>query len=92
MSKVMVTFPLDTEKDKRIIRWLDGIPRGQKSAAIREALAAHLGQNGITLRDIYEAIQELKRYGMAVVSQDDTGAQSDVPADVLENLGRLGLD
>ena len=91
MGKLMVTFALDTEKDKRISRWLDGIPKGDKSAAIREALAAQLGQNGITLRDIYEAIQDLKRGSVVVAQTPDAEPQSDVPADVLENLGKLGL-
>jgi hypothetical protein len=64
---------------------------GEKARAKREALASHLGQSGITLRDIYNEIQDLKRCGLAVASQDDTKPQSDVPADVLENLGKLGL-
>jgi hypothetical protein len=91
MATVTICFTLDSEKDKRLLRWLDGLPKRGRSEAIREVLAAHLGQNGITLRDIYEAIQELKRCGVAVVSQDDREPQADIPADVLENLGRLGL-
>ena len=91
MATVTICFTLDSEKDKRLLRWLDGLPKRGRSEAIREALGAHLGQNGITLRDIYEAIQELKRCGVAVVSQDDREPQADIPADVLENLGRLGL-
>lgn len=91
MATVTICFTLDSEKDKRLLRWLDGLPKRGRSEAIREVLAAHLGQNGITLRDIYEAIQELKRFGVAVVSQDDREPQADIPADVLENLGRLGL-
>jgi hypothetical protein len=90
MAKVHVSFTLDTEEDKRLVRWLDGLPKGQKSEAIREALANHLSQNGITLRDIYEAIQDLKRGGL-VVTQESGGPQSDVPADVLDNLANLGL-
>jgi len=91
MAKITVTFSLDSERDKRILRWLEGLPKRKKSEAIREALTAHLGQNGITLQDIYEAIMDLKRSGLAVAPQDDTKPQSDVPADVLDNLGRLGL-
>lgn len=91
MAKVHISFTLDTEKDKRLVRWLDNLPKRGKSEAIREALAAHLGRNAFTLADIYEAIQDLKRCGVAVVSQDNSKPQSDVPADVLENLGKLGL-
>ena len=91
MARQVMTFSLDTEEDKRIVRWLESLPKRGRSEAIRKALAAYLGHNGITLRDIYEAIQDLKRCGVAVASQDDSKPQSDVPADVLENLGRLGL-
>ena len=91
MATVTICFTLDSEKDKRLLRWLDGLPKRGRSEAIREALAAHLGQNGITLRDIYEAIQGLKRCAVAVASQDNSEPQSDVPLDVLENLSKLGL-
>ena len=91
MAKITVTFSLDSERDKRILRWLEGLPKRKKSEAIREALTAHLGQNGITLRDIYEAVTDLKRSGLVVASQDDSGPQSNVPADVLDNLSKLGL-
>ena len=91
MAKITVTFSLDSERDKRILRWLEGLPKRKKSEAIREALTAHLEQNGITLQDIYEAIMDLKRSGLAVASQDDSGPQSDIPPDVLDNLSKLGL-
>ena len=91
MAKVTVTFSLDSERDKRILRWLEGLPKRKKSEAIREALTAHLDKNGITLRDIYEAVMDLRRSGLAVASQDDSRPQSDVPADVLDNLSKLGL-
>ena len=91
MAKITVTFSLDSERDKRILRWLEGLPKRKKSEAIREALTAHLGQNGITLRDIYKAIQDLKRCGVAIAPTSDTESQSDIPVDVLDNLGKLGL-
>ena len=91
MAKITVTFSLDSERDKRILRWLEGLPKRKKSEAIREVLTAHLGQNGITLQDIYEAVMDLRRSGLIVASQDDSEPQSDVPADVLDNLSKLGL-
>ena len=91
MAKVTISFTLDDNKDKRLLRWLESLPKRGRSEAIREVLTAHLGQNSITLQDIYEAIMDLKRSGLAVASQDDTKPQSDVPADVLDNLSKLGL-
>ena len=97
MAKVTISFTLDDSKDKRLLRWLDSLPKRGRSEAIREVLTAHLGQSGITLQDIYEAIMDLKRSGLAVASlpaqagQDDARPQSDVPADVLDNLSKLGL-
>ena len=91
MAKVTLSFTLDDNKDKRLLRWLESLPKRGRSEAIREVLTAHLGRNGITLQDIYEAIMDLKRSGLAVAPQDDSGPQSDVPADVLDNLSKLGL-
>ena len=91
MAKVTISFTLDDSKDKRLLRWLESLPKRGRSGAIREVLTAHLGQNGITLKDIYDAIMDLKRSGLAVAPQDDTKPQSDVPADVLDNLSKLGL-
>jgi hypothetical protein len=91
MAKVTISFTLDDNKDKRLLRWLESLPKRGRSEAVREVLTAHLGQNGITLQDIYEAVMDLKRSGLAVASQDDSGSQSDVPADVLDNLSKLGL-
>lgn len=92
MATVTYSFTLDSEKNKRLYRWLEGLGRGEKSKAIRKALIAHLGQNDITLRDIYDAIQDLKRSGVSVMAQDTEKKQPDVPPDVLANLSGLGLD
>jgi len=92
MAKVTVGFTLDTEEDRRIIRWLESLPKGDRSKAIREALHAHLGRGSITLGDIYEAIQDLKRTGLVVTSAlGSPASEVDLPPDVLEKLDNLGL-
>lgn len=91
MAKITVGFTLDTDDDRRIIRWLQGLRKGEKSKEIRAALHAHLGKGGITLGDIYEAIQDLQRSGVVVQQTPQTEHQADVPADVLERLDKLGL-
>ena len=92
--KVTVSFTLDSDKDRRILRWLKGLPKGEKSAAIREALDAHLGGGGLTLADVYQAIKDLERKvgtGGLVLVQADRQTSADEPADVAANLDRLGL-
>lgn len=91
MTKITVGFTLDTEKDKRIVRWLEGLEKGQKSKAIREALHASLGKGSVSLGDIYQAIQELKRYGVVVAQSANPESEMDIPTDVLEKLDGLGL-
>jgi len=90
--KVTVSFSLDAEADRDILRWLNSQPKKERSKAIREALRAHIGRGGVTLGDVYEAIQDLRRYGLAVAAQ---GRQADVhtdePPDVAAALDRLGL-
>lgn len=91
MAKQAVTFVVDTERDRDILRWLGN--QGNKSAAIRKAIRAHLGRSGITLADVYEAIQDLKRGGWTPAS----GAQlpnlvvNEEPPDVAAALDSLGL-
>jgi hypothetical protein len=91
MAKVVFSFSLDTEKDKNLIRWIEGLPKRRgRSAIIRQALNSYRNPD-TTLADILEAIEDLRSSGVAVASQDDDEPQSDVPADVLENLDSLGL-
>jgi hypothetical protein len=89
MARQTITFVLDTARDRDILHWLEG--QENKSAAIREAIRAHLGRSGITLADVYEAIQELKRGGWVPVSQASAAAASDEPPDVAAALDSLGL-
>jgi hypothetical protein len=92
MAKIHVSFTLDSETDKQLVRWLDGLPKGGRSKAIREVLAAHLDQNNVTHLDILNAIERLERRGVAVVSQEEPDAQDDPElAEALENLSKLGL-
>jgi hypothetical protein len=91
MAKHTITFVVDTERDRDILRWLSS--QNNKSAAIREAIRTHLGRAGITLSDVYEAIQELKRGNWAVAScaQPHNPVDRDEPLDVAATLDSLGL-
>ena len=92
MAKVHVSFTLDSESDKRIVRWLESLGKGEKSGEIRKALHAYLGKGGVSLGDIYEAVQSLTvliKSGV-IVTQTDVGPQTDIPNDVLERLNDLG--
>jgi hypothetical protein len=91
MAKQTVTFVVDTERDRDILRWLGS--QDNKSAAIREAIREHLGQGVITLTDVYEAIQDLKRGSWIPAShiQQDYVKDSDEPSDVAAALDSLGL-
>ena len=92
MAKVTISLTLDDERDKRILRWLKGLPERGRSEAMREAINAHLGQNGVTLQDIYDAVQELKQFRLMVVQESSPGnSQQEVPRDVLENIAKIGL-
>lgn len=90
MAKMTVTFSLDPEMDKKLVRWLDDQPERGRSRAIREGLAAYLGGNGISLSDIYELLLEIRRCGVAV-AQDKT--QDDDPdlAEAMANLAKLRM-
>ena len=62
----------------------------EKSKAIRQALReAFGGRQGITLEDIYDAIQDLRRCGM--VASPTTNGQEDEPPDIAASLDNLGI-
>ena len=94
-TKVVVSFALDAERDRRILRWLNAQPN--RSAAIRTALEAHLGGGGVTLGDVYRAIRDLEhRLDQGVVMAQGgpvEGQHDDDPelAQALANIADLGL-
>jgi len=97
MAKITVSLTLDDERDKRILRWIKSQPPKGKSKAIRDAITAYLDQSGITLRDIYDEIQKLKHYRVALVPMEGQGQplseeERRVSPKALDNLSKIGLD
>jgi len=98
VTKVTISFTLDSERDRRILHYLEGLPKGEKSGAIREALDARLGGGSVTLGDVFQAVKDLDRKvgnGFLLVQTGDSGGAfqvtADEPADVAANLNALGL-
>lgn len=89
MARQTITFVLDTVRDQDLLHWLAG--QENKSAAIRDAIRAYLGRSGISLADVYEAIQELKRGGWAPGTPASAAAAGEEPPDVAAALDSLGL-
>ena len=91
MAKQAITFVVDSDRDRDILHWLNN--QANKSAAIREAIRAHLDARVVSLADVYEAVQDLKRSKWA--SAPDAGSSSkrrgDEPDDVAAALDSLGL-
>jgi hypothetical protein len=91
MAKTVISFVLDDGQDRDLLRWLDSLPRGTRSEAIREALRAQIGHSGVTLGDIYQAILDLKRGGLSRIAHGSETPSGDEPPDVAANLDSLGL-
>ncbi|KAA3660667.1 MAG: hypothetical protein DWQ04_18800 [Chloroflexi bacterium] len=90
--KTTISFSLDTERDHDILQWLNSLPDGGRSKAIREALRANLGEQEVTLADVYQAIMDLKRGGLTVSGSSSVDqAVDDEPPDIAHNLDNLGL-
>lgn len=92
--RVSISFSLDTDKDRDLLCWLNGLPKRERSKAIREALRVHQGRGGVTLGDIYEAIMDLRRHGLVVAAQNAPVSPDDAPEeppDVAAALDKLGL-
>jgi len=59
MSKITKTISFDTDDDRDILRWLD--QQENRSAAVREAIRAHITRGGVTVSDVYQAVKDLER-------------------------------
>lgn len=81
--KVVIPLNLDSERDADIVRWLE--QQANRSAAIRDAIRAHIGQ-GVTLLDIYREIQDLKRRSFVAVQP---GSGPEEPPEAAANLDKL---
>ena len=95
MATVTVSFTLDDQADREVLQWLARLPKRQKSAAIREALHAHLQGQGITLGDIFQVVREMDRKlssgTVVAVAVDASEVDIDEPPDVAVKLDNLGL-
>jgi len=95
MAKTTVTFSLDTETDRDILRWLEKQAKSQRSAAVRDALRDHMSRNSITLGDVYQAVKDLEhklQAGASVAAGPDGSSNWDEPleaAAALDALARL---
>jgi len=93
MATLTYSFTIDNDRDRDLVRFLDGFSRRQRSEAIRETLRAGMARGGITIGDVYQVVKELERKLSAgvVVNQDAPADCQDAPADVLAALDGLGL-
>lgn len=92
-AKKYINFLINTERDADILKWI--AMQDNKSEAIREAIRLSIQQSGhvvkqeITLEDIYNELQEIKKRGFVM----DKAKSNDYtePADIAANLDKLGL-
>jgi hypothetical protein len=95
LPNIVVTISLDTERDRDILRWLKR--QQNRSAAVRQAIR-HSLCNGVTIGDLYETLQEIKRdLRTRILAAPETQAQEDDwpsedagAAAALSKLGEIG--
>lgn len=88
--RVTVTFSLDSEHDRDLLQWLDGLPWRERSAAIRAALRRDLSSE-VQLADVLAAVHDLGarlQWG-AVAPTEETA--TDEPPEAAAALDELGL-
>lgn len=91
--KTTTSFSLDTEVDKDIQRWLEQQPPNRRSEAIRAAIREHLAHGGITVGDVYQAVQALRKDIQSRTFAAAAGGNEpeiDEPAAAVAALDRLG--
>lgn len=62
MATVTVCFTVDSDEDRDLVHWMDGLTKGKRSLAIREVLRKGLGpgRGSVTLADVYQVVKELE--------------------------------
>jgi len=96
MATVTVCFTMDSDRDRDLVRWMDGLTKGKRSWSIREVLRKGLGpgHGSVTLSDVYQVVKGLERrlQAGAVVTSPSSPDEWDEPpeaAAALESLARL---
>ena len=87
MAQVTYSLKIDAEADPDLVHWLDRQPN--KSAAIREALRAHVRGAGATLADVLAAVRDLERkvgVGGAIVRDPREAGAIDEPPEAAAAL------
>jgi len=89
MATLIANFSLDSEKDKDIIRWLDG--QSNRSAAIRAAIRTHIAaKEGVTLAEVLAEIRSLpSRFSMVTTISTEPQAEGEEPQAAAANLNGL---
>ena len=97
MASVTFSFCVDTQHDRNLVRYLEGIPKRKRSERIRAALYQYMGE-AVTLGDVYQELAEIKRAirsGAVVQSSGDVGEdqEADDPrvARAKDAIADLGL-
>jgi Arc/MetJ-type ribon-helix-helix transcriptional regulator len=90
-TKVTRTFSYDRAADRDIDDWLEAQPNASDAvrAAIRAAIGEQQAPAGVTLDDVYRAVQELKDLGLRV-REIAPATTVDEPPDVALALDNLG--
>lgn len=89
MPRTVIPVSLDVHADGDILNWLDTIPEGRRSAAVREAIRAFIGQQSITLADVYQAVLELKQRAVAIAPAPPAEPETDEDPEITDNLDKL---
>lgn len=86
------SFSLDEKNDAAVKRWLDSLPKRQRSREICEILAAHI--NGqVTLLEIYHKLTVIEQKignGIIMTGGKEEARMIDEPPDVAANIDGLG--
>jgi hypothetical protein len=89
MATLIANFSLDSEKDKDIIRWLDG--QSNRSAAIRAAIRTHVAaREGVTLVEVLAEIRSLpSKLSVVAAIPSEPLAEGEEPQVAAANLNGL---
>jgi hypothetical protein len=83
-----ISFSLDPKTDADIVRWLDSLPSGRKSAAIREAIRAGWNASGPgEVERKLDAILARLHRGVVVSGNSKPASEPARAADALDRLG-----
>jgi len=86
VAKTILTFSVDSKRDKDIIAYFDSLPYGEGSISFRRAIRAYKAGEKITNATIYRKIIEIKKLLIGEIALEELSEDIPISGYEFDNL------